>query len=482
MVFSDGENLNAATFSNSFVLPKMKSLLLLYCVYTWCLGFSVSIHITPTDIENEKQELNLTKYVYSAEPSANLSNIHYYYHNTIGYPEINVTSAVTDTHNMDSVGHSENYGNSRSILDLDANQLTTKIPDTVDFSVLSEEFLNCAGHLTVEPELYEVFPNLSVYVPLYKRMFNTSDYTVGGGLLFICPDFFPPTEDEESISSNIDNIVSIVGTAISSICIILHLLMFCVTEKLRNLPGYCLVSLCISLLATYTNSFIQMKIHDQADCKVIGIFRIYSLLSSFFWMNVISFDVWYAIRLATCSLRLNTRRSMIFRFSMYSLYAWGIPLLFMIFAIIVDSVSESEKYSLTFLPMTCWFKNKTALLLYFAIPVFIVFVINIIFFISSFVMITRTRSDSGSNDSYDLRSQLFLSLRLGSAMGLMWIFGVIGSMTQAKWIVYLHAACTALQGVFIFFSFTVNEKTKNACKKFMDKKMSVISQQTTITQ
>lgn len=478
MGFGVGINLidSTATFSNCFVLPKMKILLLLYCAYIWCLGFSLCIHITSTDIENEKQDLNITKYVYSDQPSANISNNRYYHRNTAGFDEVNATSAVTDIYNMDS----ENDGKNRSTLDFEENLLTTKMPDTVDFSVLSKHFNTCM-HTNVEPENYEVFPNLSVYVPLYKRLFNKTDYVVVEDLLFVCPDFFPDFEEDIKFSSKIDTI-SIVGTSISSVCIILHMIMFCITEKLRNLPGYCLFSLCISLLVTYINSFITMVIHNQADCKAIALFRIYSLLSSFFWMNVISFDVWYAIRLATCSLRLNTHRSMLFRFSMYSLYGWGTPLLFIIFAIIGDNVSDEERYQLIFNPMTCWFQHKQGLLVYFAIPVFVVFVINIIFFVSSFVMITRTRSDSGSNDSYDLRSQLFLSLRLGSAMGLMWVFGVIGSIyNEGIWIAYVHSACTALQGVFIFFSFTVNEKTKNACKKFINKKMSVISQ-TTVTQ
>lgn len=381
------------------------------------------------------------------------------------------TSEPTPTQINCSVSDAEDFG----ILEFTQYSRDYSTPN---ISVLSEEFLNCT-HTNVEPGCYQMLPNGSVYVPLYRRIFDEANYNIRNGLLFICPDFFDQMEDKYSSSIRI---ISVVGVSISSLCIVLHMVMFSLIERMRNLPGYCLLSLCISLLISYSVFIVQIiASRKQANCKVIGLFMMYSLHASFFWMNVISFDVWHTIRLATSKLRLVTDQSIGVRFSLYSCYAWAMPLLIITVAFIVDSVSESEGYQLTFHNATCWFQHKTALLIYFAVPVFIVVVMNVVFFILSLLMILKSKSDSGSRDSYGLRSRLYLSLRLGSAMGLMWVFGIVANLTEKQWIDYLHALCTALQGVFIFFSFTFTEKTqkvcRNAIKSMKVSELSVLTQQ-----
>ena len=57
------------------------------------------------------------------------------------------------------------------------------------------------------------------------------------------------------------------------------------------------------------------------------------------------------------------------------------------------------------------------------------------------------------------------------------VFGVIASTTQIECIPYLHSMRTASQVVLIFFTFTVNEKTKKECRKMMKKKKMILSMQ-----
>lgn len=451
----------------------MKLVFLVFYIHSWCINLSTSLHppLNETQIENHK--FKVSKYIYYAdvETSKEISSTTDYNSKTVSFDKNR--TPLRDICNATSVNDSSSERKRRSIHYFN-DAVTVTVSDTVDFSGLSHVFRNCI-HITVEPECYRMLPNRSVYVPLYRRLFDKSNYVIRNGLLFICSDILDLLEEK----FHSGDIISLVGISISTACIILHMIMFFVVEKMRNLPGYCLFSLCISLMIVYIDNFVQMNIHDQADCNAIGMIMMYGLLSSFFWMNVISFDVWYTIRQAVVKLRLATNRSMLLRFSMYSIYAWGMPLLIIIIAIIADYVSEDQKYKLIFRMMTCWFQHKTPLLLYFALPVFILFLMNAILFVISFVIITRTRADSGSQDAYNLRSRLFMSLRLSSVMGLMWIFGLIASATQREWLSYLHSVCTASQGVFIFFSFTINEKTKMACKRALaNKKISVISQQT----
>lgn len=440
-----------------------KIALLLIC--GWSVGFVSSFSLNFNKTRMMRPNVKPSKYVYEADKDVTSDIQHYGEESTIAISF--TTESLTDICNSSDL---DEYAFLRRKRSVHHRLTTTVIPDTMDLSELSEEFRNCLA-TTVEPECYVLFPNGSVYVPLYKMLFDKSNYVINEGLLFVCPDFFDIMQ--EKFSSAIGT-VTIVCVAISTIFIILHVAMFLLVEKLRNLPGYCLFSLCISLLMAYMNFFIQISISDQADCKVIGLLLMYSFLSSFFWMNVISFDVWHSIRQATAKLLLSSGRSILFRFSLYSSYAWGMPLLILIIALIVDNASEDVEYHLVFSSNTCWFQYRQALLVYFALPLFLVLTLNTFFFFSSFHMIRKSRSDSGSQESYDLRSQLFLTLRLGTAMGLMWIFGVIDAVTDQVWISYLQSACNALQGVFIFFSFNFNTRTKKACKEAIKKKKSSI--------
>lgn len=449
---------------------KMKCVIILLCFCIWCVESNLS-NLLLNKLALETRDVNMSEYAYETKQEAPSKA-----GTTLMQKEVPPrVSNPTTAPSVCNASYEEDVPpqrRKRFIFYFLDHPTTTEAAD-VDLSHLSDEFQNCS-HITVEPGCYKILPDASVYVPAYKRAFSRGNYLIRERLLFVCSNFFDDFV-EEKYSKNIETI-SIVGVSISSVCIILHMFMFCAIKKLRNLPGYCLFSLCISLLMTYITFFTPIMVSKQTDCKVIATLIIYCLLSSFFWMNVTSFDVWYAIRLATAKLRLSTNKSMWKRFSLYSAYAWGMPLLIIAMIFIGDQVIQDERFRPTFNDDTCWFQNKNALLIYFALPVFIVLVMNIIYFVASFVMITRSWADSGCEEAHNLRSRLFMSLRLGSAMGLMWIFGLLSNLTHSEWIDYLNALCTTLQGVFIFFSFTLNKKTQKACKKVLkSKKISMLS-------
>ncbi|KFM76504.1 G-protein coupled receptor Mth2, partial [Stegodyphus mimosarum] len=362
------------------------------------------------------------------------------------------------------------------------NFITTTTASSVseiDLSRFSEEFLNCT-HSMVEPECYEILANGSVYVPLYFRIFNTTDYVIGEDrILFICPNFFPTIVVKPKFTSGLE-LVTVIGLAISAVFIVLHIIMFIFLKKLRNLPGYCLLSLCVALLMAYTGSFLQYSLGGRIECTWIGMIMFYFYLASFFWMNVMSYDVWRSLRMATSKLRLMTDKPKVVRFALYSTFSWGTPLLILFIAFIVDRTTERPEYKLIFTE-ECWFRYKHALSVYFALPFLILLFLNIMFYISSFCMISSSSMKTAENKS-DLWFHFLVSMRLAVAMGLMWIFAVIAVATEATFLWYFYAICGSLQGVFIFFSFTFTEKTRKECKKTIQKKKSSVSRTQTSSQ
>jgi hypothetical protein len=98
--------------------------------------------------------------------------------------------------------------------------------------------------------------------------------------------------------------ITLVGISWTITCLVVHLVIFAVTPQLRNLPAMNLASLCVALLLLYTSLIARLFL--DPPCVELAVTTHYSLLATFCWMVVISFDVWRAIRRSTRQLRLSS--------------------------------------------------------------------------------------------------------------------------------------------------------------------------------
>jgi hypothetical protein len=92
-------------------------------------------------------------------------------------------------------------------------------------------------------------------------------------------------------------------------CLALHLAIFTATPQLRNLPSTNLASLCVALSLLYCSFLVRMAV-DEESCVALAVIIYYSMLATFCWTLVISFDVWKAIRRSTKKLRFSTGQSL----------------------------------------------------------------------------------------------------------------------------------------------------------------------------
>jgi hypothetical protein len=82
---------------------------------------------------------------------------------------------------------------------------------------------------------------------------------------------------------------------------VLHLAIFAVTPRLMNLPAMNLAAFCVALLLLYCSFFAGMFL--EPPCVERAIITHYSLLATFCWMLIISFDVWRTIIRSTRKLQ-----------------------------------------------------------------------------------------------------------------------------------------------------------------------------------
>ncbi|KAI8437004.1 hypothetical protein MSG28_010404 [Choristoneura fumiferana] len=133
---------------------------------------------------------------------------------------------------------------------------------------------------------------------------------------------------------------NLMGMMMSCVFTILVLVVYWLVKELRNLPGLMLMA----YVATFTAfSFLRIvhvyayhyRILEREACIVMTLLVYYTILSSFSWMNVMSFDIWWTLRATRNHLKTN-RRGILVKFGWYGLYGWGAPLLATAFVVATD--------------------------------------------------------------------------------------------------------------------------------------------------
>lgn len=335
--------------------------------------------------------------------------------------------------------------------------------------------INCDnGFYKLEPDVYDddvhyLQTNGSLWKPVTGEMlafekFCIEDLGDNATSAFVC-------FEEDDLAVKISRKMNAVGMIISMPFLLLTFLVYAVLPD-RNLHGKCLMCYVITLFGAYAFLvFIQLYPNDLAgaNCKTLGILCFFFFTVSFFWMNVMSIDIWWAfsgLRGFSGSRKEAERK----RFILYCGYAWGVSLL-LTMIVIGLTVSENIEKNVWYNPGMgdgqCWFRDGVPTLLYFYVPMATIIVVNITLFAVTACKIKRVqqdtamlRKDESKKHSYENDKQRFnLYLKLMLAMGVNWAMEIvswivdwqIGRVPPPVW--YLTDFCNALYGVFVFFIF-----------------------------
>ncbi|KAG8277915.1 uncharacterized protein LOC124367750 [Homalodisca vitripennis] len=322
----------------------------------------------------------------------------------------------------------------------------------------SNEEQQCAKFI-LNPEDYEL-NNGTVFVPVYDKTFKHGEYTIRDeGTLELCVEALGIQLADKF--GEYMGYITFAGLGVSIIFLILHLTAFLLVPELRNLSGKNLASLCISLLVAYT-AFMAGQLFKPrtTGCLVVAILTYYSFLASFTWMLTMAFDVWRTLRLATAELRVSAGKQWR-KFTIYSMWSWLAPGIIVLSAFLIEKAPENSipsEYRPDFAINSCWFGQRRALLLYFAVPLGVIMVLNTIFFGSSAHMIYSTTSTTKYTASAGTQRDFRLYIRLALVMGLTWVVGLIAGTLDNEGLWYAFIALNTLQGLFIFLAFTCTDK------------------------
>lgn len=226
---------------------------------------------------------------------------------------------------------------------------------------------------------------------------------------------------------------------------------------------------------------------------------LFSFLASFCWLNVMCFDIWWTFG----GLRGNNSRGRAQRkkFLMYSLYAWGMPMLMTLVGILSDQMKILPHYLRPNIgTSSCWFTQLPGVygeMLFFVGPVTIQLLANIAFFILTAVHCSKVKaeisrviadpSDPRSKRFHADRTKLIMNVKLFIVMGISWTMEVVSffltRFTNLKWqeqLFYATDVFNCLQGLLIFILFVLKVRVYTALQRRLgfDKKKKGGSQAT----
>ena len=233
---------------------------------------------------------------------------------------------------------------------------------------------------------------------------------------------------------------------------LLGTILIYVKTSLHKLPGKCLLCLSLSLLVAQSMLLVAPIAEENfAWCKAASFLMHYSFMTSFTWMNVMAFDIYFSF---TQQFRKASARGMKW-FVKYSLYAWLSPLAIVVAAFFIDEFSAWE-YRPKYADPICWITDSTGLLIFFLAPLALILLANFVFFVLSLKNICMSYRTKTEDVKQRKPGQIFIYLKLSVIMGLTWVFGFLGNIVNDDIFWTLFAISNGLQGLFIFLGFALS--------------------------
>ncbi|XP_032664897.1 probable G-protein coupled receptor Mth-like 3 [Odontomachus brunneus] len=271
-----------------------------------------------------------------------------------------------------------------------------------------------------------------------------------------------------------------IGTFVSLLFLLLTFVVYTILPDLWNMHGYILRgyigSLFFAHISLVPHKLIPDKPYVLPDAICIGsaFIAYFSDMASFFWLNVMCFDIWWAFRKFR-SLQRNVNQREKKKFIMYSIYVWGCTSILTMLSFIMDffpNISESViSPELGFLK--CWLTTDN---LYYFLPISITVICNIFLFISTVLKIVQQKKDmahqqrsSESRRHNDNKQRFSLYLKLFILMGITKSMNIITWMFREVplFVLYICDMANVLEGLIIFIIFVWKDKIRKLLlKKF----------------
>ncbi|XP_052847090.1 G-protein coupled receptor Mth2 isoform X4 [Drosophila gunungcola] len=346
-----------------------------------------------------------------------------------------------------------------------------------------QSFRPCPQMFSLQPELYNfdeyrIFANGSMLRVDDKVHIRKNEFC-------LVPTFVNDTDTYYSLNpANCDmadehstvKIINAYAMLFSIPFMLLTIAVYLLIPELRNQHGKSLVCYLVGLSVGYTAlCYVQLYTNIDAlgvKCKLFGYTAYFFFMSAYLWLNVISFDLWHNFRGTRGINRFQEKK----RFLFYSLYSWGLAVVFLAFTFFAQEFTSWPSYLKPGIGdgTYCWLDmNNWSAMIYFYGPILAIVVANTIMFIMTAIKIHGVQREmariiASENSTKNLRTEkdkFGLFLRLFLIMGVTWLSELVsffvGSNNNLSKIFYISDLANAMQGFLIFMLFVMKKKVKS---------------------
>ena len=275
------------------------------------------------------------------------------------------------------------------------------------------------------------------------------------------PTFLRTTQ---STLESVQYYIEVICVSLSVACLFLSSLTYCLFPSLRSLPGMNNLSLCGSLAAAQICLLITArwgvnKRLPKEYCTMHAVFLHYSWLAAFAWMSVCCIHMF---RVFTArSNKFTDNRSDKKRFLHYCVYGFGVPALVVIATYAINATVTSGDSS-GYNSEICFLDTRRSawtLALSLLAPLCLVILTNGVMFILTIREIVHVSSLQEHRRSRD-RQGVITYVKLSTLTGLLGAVVVVAVQLDVPVVSLFTSPLMALQGVFIFVSFTCNRRVR----------------------
>ena len=299
-----------------------------------------------------------------------------------------------------------------------------------------------------------------------KILLAADQYQRNGSEVSICVQWVPQLDQVQMFKyDNIQAKVSFIGQIISLTALAVLFLAYMLFPSLRNLPGKCIMNLVFALFVAHLLFIVGIgQTYDRKVCMAVAMVVHYCFLVAFFWMNVLAFELWRTF--TKIELRNDEKGTKTFLF--YACYSWVSPALIVAIGATGDILYAHSQFVPGYGKGFCWLTNRYGLLLFFALPMGMLLVLNLFSYCLVIKSLYKTvKSTASLRENNNGKKRLFLIyVKITTIMGFTWIFGFAATFTHDQVLSYIFVVLNTLQGLFICLAFLCNKK--NVFKLFRE--------------
>ncbi|XP_071105545.1 adhesion G protein-coupled receptor L3-like [Haliotis cracherodii] len=298
--------------------------------------------------------------------------------------------------------------------------------------------------------------------------YDKTEYDFDGVYAYVCTNLTQNfTETVPFIDTKIEfnftltsAIVTSIGLCVSLLGLLATMGVYAVIKVLRNIPGKILLSLTTSLFFANLAVLLAPRAESLPTlCKVIAALMHYLFLDAFLWMNVMAADVWFTFSKSFVKAGDGGKSSK--RFTFYNVYVRGVAIVLVTAAVTVDNVVSESQFKPNYGRGLCWITNKRGLLVFFAVPLFLLICLNFGFFSIASKNILDAEKQSAAYLGKGVDFKFRICAKLAVVMGLTLVLGFLASMFPYTVIWYTYIIFNTFQGLFICVAFVCTRKVFN---------------------